>query len=127
MDCRPTLRDSDVTFLHIKGMKHNPLSRRAFLGTVVLGSAVAAFDIHAAVADEPQKLDVKDPAAVALAYTENAGQVDPKKYPAFVKGANCDNCLQLQGKPGNTYRPCSLFKGKVVAVSGWCSGWTAEM
>ena len=51
----------------------------------------------------------------------------PKKFPRYVAGSNCDNCLQLQGKPGNNYRPCSLFPGKFVAVSGWCSGWTAEM
>ena len=123
----PTPRDSAVTFLHIEGMTNSPLSRRAFLGTIVLGSAAAALDIHPAVAGEPQKLDVKDPAAVALGYTENAGRVDSKKYPTYVKGSNCENCLQLQGKPGSDYRPCSLFPGKVVAVSGWCSGWTAEM
>ena len=50
-----------------------------------------------------------------------------KKYPGYVKGSNCDNCLQLQGPPGNSYRPCSLFQGKLVAVGGWCSGWTAEV
>ena len=76
---------------------------------------------------EPGRLDIKDPAAVALGYVESASQVDIKKYPIFVPGSNCENCLQLQGTAGNNYRPCSLFPGKLVSVSGWCKGWTPEM
>ena len=76
---------------------------------------------------EPGRLDVKDPAAVALGYVESASQVDIKKYPGYVPGSNCENCLQLQGTAGNNYRPCSLFPGKLVSVSGWCKGWTPEM
>jgi hypothetical protein len=77
--------------------------------------------------DELERLDVKDPGAIAVGYVENASQVDLKKYPAYAKGSNCENCLQLQGAPGNNYRPCSLFPGKLVSVSGWCKGWTPEM
>jgi hypothetical protein len=76
---------------------------------------------------QPARLDVKDPAAVAVGYVENASQVDIKKYPAYVKGSNCENCLQLQGSAGNNYRPCGIFPGKLVSVSGWCTAWTAEM
>ncbi len=73
------------------------------------------------------KLDVNDPAARTLGYVEDAGRVDAKKYPAFVQGSSCGNCLQLQGMPGNHYRPCAVFPGKLVAVGGWCSRWTAEI
>jgi hypothetical protein len=76
---------------------------------------------------EPARLDEKDPAAIALSYVADAARVDVKKYPQYVQGSKCENCLQLQGSAGNTYRPCSLFPGKLVSVSGWCSGWTAEM
>jgi High potential iron-sulfur protein len=106
------------------------LSRRALLKTLSFGAAVAAGGLlrpARAAAPAPAKVDVNDPSAVAVGYVENANQVDAKKYPAYVSGSNCDNCLLLQGKPGNNYRPCSLFQGKLVAVSGWCSGWTAEM
>lgn len=72
-------------------------------------------------------LDVKDPAAVAVGYVETTAKVDPKKYPTYTQGANCENCLQLQGAPGAAYRPCTLFPGKLVAVAGWCSAWTAEI
>ena len=103
------------------------VSRRALVKTLSLALAAASVNARQARGAEPQKLDVKDPAAVALGYVENAAQVDVKKYPAFVKGSTCDNCLQLQGKAGSDYRPCGLFPGKLVAVSGWCSGWTPEM
>lgn len=75
----------------------------------------------------PERLDMKDPAAAALGYVENAAQVDVKKFPGFVKGSTCENCLLLQGSAGNNYRPCSLFPGKLVSVSGWCKSWTPEM
>ena len=106
-----------------------PLSRRDVLKTLALGAAAAVgLETHRSRgAESGQKLDIRDPAAVRLGYVENASQVDTKKFPQFVPGSNCDNCLQLQGKPGNNYRPCSLFPGKLVSVSGWCSGWTAEM
>lgn len=102
-----------------------PLTRRAMLRTLLLGAAAAI--VRPSWSAEPARLDVNDPAARALGYVENAGEVDAKKYPGYVPGSNCDNCLLLQGKPGNNYRPCSLFQGKLVAVSGWCTGWTAEM
>lgn len=87
----------------------------------------AALPWRGAVAAEPTRLDVNDPAAKALGYVENAAQVDIKKYPGYSPGSNCENCLQLQGSAGNNYRPCSLFPGKLVSVSGWCKGWTPEM
>ena len=75
----------------------------------------------------PTRLDVKDPAAVALGYVENVARLDAKKYPEFVPGSRCENCLQLQGTPGNNYRPCAVFPGKSVSVDGWCKSWTPEM
>jgi hypothetical protein len=107
-------------------MRKSSLSRRELVKTMTFAAAAVAAGGRTRGA-EAAKLDVNDPAAVALGYVEEASRVDVKKYPSFVKGSNCDNCLQLQGTPGNSYRPCSLFQGKLVAVGGWCSGWTAEM
>jgi hypothetical protein len=101
------------------------LSRRSALALIGLGSA--ALLTSRARGDSAPKLDPNDPTARALGYVENAASVDKKKYPAFIAGSNCDNCLQLEGKPGNEYRPCKIFQGKLVAVAGWCSAWTAEI
>jgi High potential iron-sulfur protein len=95
------------------------------LGATVLVSC--ALPARPSSSTEPAHLEVKDPAAIALGYVLDAARVDVKKYPQYVQGSKCENCLQLQGSPGNTYRPCGLFPGKLVSVSGWCSGWTAEM
>lgn len=107
-------------------MTKDPVARRAMLKTLGCAAAAALLTRRTPAAS-PQNLSVTDPAAVALGYVENASQVDTKKYPTYVKGSNCENCLQLQGTAGNNYRPCSIFPGKLVSVSGWCSGWTAEM
>jgi high potential iron-sulfur protein len=104
------------------------VTRRSLVQTLGMAAAAAALlPPLRAPAAEPPRLDVKDPAAVAVGYVEDVRQVDPKKYPAYVKGSNCENCLLLQGSTGSHYRPCSLFPGKAVSISGWCSGWTAEM
>jgi High potential iron-sulfur protein len=118
-----------MTFLHITNMVDR--SRRDWLKGLALGATAvlgaAALPPRRSPAADAVKLDVHDPAAMSLGYVENASRVDRKKYPQFVAGSNCENCLQLQGKPGNNYRPCSLFQGKLVSVSGWCSGWAAEI
>ncbi len=72
------------------------------------------------------KLDPKDPAAVALAYHEDATKVDPKKYPMHKPNQFCNNCLQIQGKAGEPYRPCNLFPKKLVAEKGWCKVWVKK-
>jgi len=101
-------------------------SRRAVMKDLAFAAA-GVLIYRAATAAESQRLDVKDPAAVARGYVENAAQLNARKYPSYVKGSSCENCLLLQGASGVDYRPCSLFPGKVVAVRGWCSGWTAEI
>jgi High potential iron-sulfur protein len=104
------------------------ITRRLAVKSIGLAAGLSlALPRKAACAAEPARLDEKDPAAVALAYVENAAVLDAKKHPEFVAGSTCENCLQLQGTAGNNYRPCSLFPGKLVSVSGWCKGWTAEM
>ena len=49
------------------------------------------------------------------------------KNPGYAPGSRCDNCLQLQGKAGDAYRPCGLFPGKLVSAGGWCKSWTPEI
>jgi len=108
------------------------VNRRSVIKNLSLAAGVSAAGLSAltwrpALGAETPHLDTKDPAAVALGYVEHVSQVDPKKHPEFVQGSSCENCLQLQGAPGNNYRPCGVFPGKLVSVSGWCKSWTPEM
>jgi hypothetical protein len=103
-------------------------TRRTLLKNLGVAAAAAALlPIRRVGAADAPHLDVKDPAAVAVGYVEKAAQVDLKKYPAYIKGSTCENCLLLQGSSGPHYRPCNLFPGKSVSVDGWCSGWSAEI
>ncbi len=104
------------------------VTRRKVVKALGLAAGLsAALPWREARSAEPPRLDVKDPAAIALGYVENVAHLEVKKYAEFVPGSNCENCLKLQGSAGNNYRPCSLFPGKLVSVSGWCKGWTPEM
>jgi hypothetical protein len=104
--------------------RHALMSLATAAGALAVVPAVqAAADAKAPAAaaggDKPH-LKLTDPTAIALAYFEDAKQVDPKKFPTFKAGQLCDNCLQLTGKVGDAWRPCNLFPGKLVASKGWC-------
>jgi len=103
-------------------------SRRSVLKGLVVGfGACATLRAREALAADLPRLAETDPAAVRLSYILEASHLDTKKHPNYVAGSNCDNCLLLLGTPGDTYRPCRLFPGKLVKISGWCTQWTAEM
>jgi hypothetical protein len=104
------------------------VTRRALINMFALLAGGLALGLRReARAAELTRLDEKDPTAVAQGYVADAMRVEPKKNPQFITGQTCANCLQLQGKPGEGYRPCSVFPGKLVAAAGWCKSWTAEM
>lgn len=113
-------------------MSRNPrtktVSRRTLIrGLLFVGAITAMAAPRRSFAQAPPQVDVKDAAAVAVGYVENVSQIALKKYPGYVKGSTCENCALLQGVAGGNYRPCSLFAGKLVSVSGWCSGWSPEI
>jgi hypothetical protein len=104
------------------------VTRRSLVKNLALAAGVSVtLPLRQSMGAEPPRLDVKDPAAVALGYVEIASQVDVKKFPGYVKGSICENCSQLQGAAGSSYRPCELFSGKLVSAKGWCSGFAAEI
>ena len=103
--------------------------RRTVLKSALAGLAAlpAAGLITEARAQGAQPhLDEKDPLAVAMAYVHDAKKVDPNKTPQYKKGQHCANCLQLQGKEGDEWRPCNIFQGKLVNANGWCKVWVAK-
>ena len=103
------------------------VTRRALIQNLVFGGGAMALASQRSQAADLPRLAVNDPVAKALGSVENAAQVDPKKYPSYTQGSNCENCLKLEGTGGAAYRPCELFPGKLVAASGWCNGWAAEI
>ena len=109
-------------------MSDSSFDRRQLLKSTLAGliALPASGLLREAAAAELPHLDEKDPTAVALAYVHNAAKVDAAKNPQHKPGAKCDNCLQLQGKEGDQWRPCNLFPGKLVASAGWCKVWVVK-
>lgn len=104
-------------------------SRRNFLRSLVLGAAslplLRSTDLFAA--DALPHLDVADPAAKALGYTESTAKIDAAKEATFKKGSNCANCVLYQNAAEQKgYAPCSAFPGKSVNANGWCRVWAAK-
>ena len=121
-------------------MNQSDVSRRRFLaqvamavpaGALVLGAVNTASAEAAAKATVPAaalpKLELTDPSAKALLYVDDASKVDRKNPLAarYTPAQNCASCAQIKGKPGDAYRPCGIFPGKLVASKGWCSVWAA--
>ena len=112
----------------VKTVTRRTLLRGLLLRGLLIGSAIAAAAApRRSFAQAAPHVDVKDSAAVAVGYIENVNQIDLKKHPDYTKGSECENCLLLQGTAGENYRPCSLFAGKLVSVSGWCNKWSPEI
>lgn len=102
-------------------------SRRAFLKTAVAIGAAPALALlrpERSDAQDLPRLAEDDPMAVALAYVHDATKA---KNPRYQAGQTCANCQQLQGEAGQTWRPCAIFPGKLVAEPGWCSVWVQKV
>ena len=109
------------------------LSRRELLGRALVAvaatAAASAANAQAAGSAAPAALphlDATDPSAKALGYVEDATKVDAAKYKTYKAGQECANCLQLQGKAPDAWRPCLLYPKKLVNSKGWCSGYVKK-
>ncbi len=96
-------------------MSNEILSRRVLLGQAIAAAAlIPGFALTGqALGAAPTPLDPADPMAKALAYIETSAKPDQK----------CANCVQFQGKAGDSRAGCGIFAGKTVAAAGWCSVW----
>jgi hypothetical protein len=100
------------------------LLKNALTGLVALPAAGLVRDAAAQAA--MPKLDEKDTLAVAMGYVHDAKKVDANKVPQFKPNSKCSNCMQIQGKDGEQWRPCTIFPGKLVAADGWCKVWVQK-
>ena len=67
-------------------------------------------------------LSPAEPAAVAIAYVENATGVDAKTYPAYRRGQSCATCSYVEFGSARA-RGCSVVPGRLVLATGWCKVW----
>ena len=101
-------------------------SRRDAVKKLMAGLAAAPFvNLLAAAATQAQSLsrvdEDRDPMAVALLYRHDAAvsmREDPKQ--------ECASCARIQADRGG-WRPCELFKGRLVSATGWCVSWSSGL
>jgi hypothetical protein len=105
-------------------------TRRDFLKVAAIGAAASipagslALRSSPVMAQDLPRLELDDPAAVALGYVHDASQVDTSRFPRYAEGQACSNCSLIQGE--GDWRPCAIFPGKLVANEGWCSAWVPK-
>ena len=96
------------------------LLKKASFAVVSLAALSRAAHSHAQAKGLPH-LAENDATAAALGYREDAKKVDKAKYANYKPGTDCDDCVQFEGKKGETWGPCKIFPGKAVNSHGWCS------
>lgn len=74
-----------------------------------------------ATAGNMPQLAEDDPQAKSLSYVHEASTVDTARQPRYQSGQICSNCALFQGKGNDEWAGCSIFPGKLVKSSGWCS------
>lgn len=62
-----------------------------------------------------------DPTAKSLGYRHDVADIDSSQYPRYQAGQICGNCALYQGGDGDEWAGCSIFPGKLVKATGWCS------
>jgi hypothetical protein len=99
-------------------------SRRRLLKRVSVGVTLIPFaglPLSAALAADLPLVAADDPIAKTLKYVSDASQASDAK-----PGSKCANCSNYHGTGGSTQGGCTLFTGKAVKATGWCSSWTAK-
>ncbi|MEE4360735.1 MAG: high-potential iron-sulfur protein [Pseudomonadales bacterium] len=102
------------------------LSRRELLRGAVAGAAlIPLVQLDARRAAAAERVTMDDPTAKALNYHADASGLErPDK--AGVAGAdqNCGGCALYMGE--GEYAPCTIFQGREVKATGWCSAWVPK-
>jgi len=111
-------------------MKQNiiDLKRRNILKKSLFGlTAVAAASILApsAYASELPELTEDDPMGMALNYKKDTATVDAEKQPKHAADQSCATCALYTGT-SDTAGTCTIFAGKQVAATGWCTAYAKK-
>ena len=104
------------------------LKRRNILKQSIFGlTAVAAASILAptAFADDLPELTEADPMGIALGYKKDTTTVDAAAQPKHAADQNCAGCALFTGT-SDTAGTCTIFAGKQVSATGWCTAYAKK-
>ena len=98
-------------------------NRRCLLKLGVFGLVAAPVLGRLVLAQDAQQVDENDATAQQMGYKHDASQAtDPKREAEQF----CENCQLFQGKQGEAWGGCPLFKDQVVNAKGWCTAWVPK-
>ena len=103
--------------------------RIVLISISAVGAASAAgipFSVLAQAQGSAPKLKEDDPQAVSLGYKHDTTKVDQKKFPNHSNAQQCSTCQFYQGSASDAWAPCTIFGGKQVAATGWCSAYVKK-
>jgi High potential iron-sulfur protein len=83
-------------------------------------AATLALALHRKAYAQPDRIEASDPLPVSLGYKHDAGEVDAKKFTAYLAGRNYANCQLYQAKPTAPSGACAAVRGKLMNRKGWC-------
>ncbi|MFP4251440.1 MAG: high-potential iron-sulfur protein [Guyparkeria sp.] len=96
-------------------------ARRRFVGGALASAVIPLMAITPAGAQELERLSEDNAMAKSLDYKHEAGDVEHGSYKS---GQTCENCaLYRADAAGEGWGGCSIFRGKAVKGSGWCSSY----
>lgn len=99
-------------------------SRRALLGAAASCAMLVPLAglLNGRFAQAAEKLSEDAPEAKALDYVHDASasKNSKRKDDQF-----CKNCNLIQSDSGE-WRPCAIFRDKVVNENGWCTAWVKK-
>ena len=104
------------------------LNRRNMLKKSILGlTAISATSLltPSVYADGLPELTEDDPMAMGLGYKKDATTVDDAKQPKHAADQSCSSCALFTGT-SDTAGTCTIFAGKQVSATGWCSAYAKK-
>lgn len=67
------------------------------------------------------RISEDDAQAKSLGYVSDATTIDVAEQPRYQAGQACSNCMLYQGTVADEWAGCSIFPGKAVKGTGWCT------
>ena len=102
-------------------------TRRSFLKASMSLSLIPLVNLDVMTATASEKVPANDPMATALKYVADATKATRTDKSGVASADQfCKNC-QLYTASDEAWGACALFQNRLVAVNGWCSGWTARV
>ena len=103
--------------------RRNMMKKSIFGLTAVVAASIIA--PNAVYADDLPMVTEDDPMAMGLGYKIDTATVDAAKQPKHAADQSCANCALFTATK-DAVGTCTIFAGKQVNATGWCTAYTKK-